>query len=62
MIQLNFNILAWYIVIGTIIGSLGRIFLGLTHQKKSEYFDSYDVVLGTIWLIMCICYLIFGTS
>ena len=62
MIQLNFNILAWYIVIGTILKSIASIILGLTKQKKSEYFNSYDAFFGTIWLIMCICYLIFGTS
>jgi len=58
MIQPNFNLLLWIMLVMTIIDSVCKILLGLSGDKRLTEYGAGDVLEGMFWLVVCIIVLL----
>lgn len=62
MIQPNFDLMLWVILILWIASSIFRIIAGAVKLKKSDTYDEGDVVIGIFMLILVIVILLTGSG
>ena len=62
MIQPNFDLMFWVILILWIISAVFRIIAGAVKFKKSDTYDEGDVVIGIFMLILVIIILLTGSG
>lgn len=52
MIEPDFNLLLWLILIMNFFSAIAHIICGAVHKEKDRYYDGGDVILGLIMLIV----------
>jgi len=62
MIQPNFDLMLWLILIFWIISAVFRIVAGAVKFKKPDTYDEGDVVIGIFMLILVIIILLTGSG
>ena len=58
MIQPNFNLLLWIMLVMITIDSVCKILLGLSGDKRLTEYGAGDVLEGMFWLVVCIIVLL----
>jgi len=52
MIEPNFNVFLWILLISQIVRNISRIIAGLSGMEKSDHYSIGDTIGGIIWLIL----------
>ena len=52
MIEPNFNVFLWILLISQIVRNISRIIAGLSGMEVSSRYTIKDTMIGIIWLIL----------